>query len=271
MTTFDQRRVEAFLLARGAGRLGMGPISYNDAEAAAFQATRHLTRDGLAQWRDAVARYLAPRPGMRLLDLGAGTGMWAVAFTDWYGIEVVAVEPSEAMRARSSYPGMLVGHASAIPLEAASVDGAWLSTVIHHIPDLRAAATELRRVLRLGAPVLIRSAFPGRHEQITLFRFFPEAIRVLDTYSQRRGRVRCLRHGGLRVCCPGTRTPGERRFPQDSGRSATSRRAHPLKLLTDEEYETGLARLQAAADTDSKTSPVVDALDLLILRKVEAV
>jgi ubiquinone/menaquinone biosynthesis C-methylase UbiE len=77
---------------------------------------------------------------------------------------------------------MLVGHASAIPLEAASVDGAWLSTVIHHIPDLRAAATEPRRVLRLGAPVLIRSAFPGRHEQITLFRFFPEAIRVLDTY-----------------------------------------------------------------------------------------
>jgi len=50
------------------------------------------------------------------------------------------------------------------------------------------------------------------------------------------------------------------------------RDAHtPLKLLTDEEYETGLARLQAAADTDSKTSPVVDALDLLILRKVEAV
>jgi ubiquinone/menaquinone biosynthesis C-methylase UbiE len=70
---------------------------------------------------------------MRLLDLGAGTGMWAVAFTDWCGIEVVAVEPSQAIRAQS-YPGMVAGDASAIPLKAASVDGAWLSTVIHHIP-----------------------------------------------------------------------------------------------------------------------------------------
>ncbi|MCK9931696.1 hypothetical protein MXD62_31945 [Frankia sp. Mgl5] len=43
--------------------------------------------------------------------------------------------------------------------------------------DARPAA-ELRRVLRPAAPVLIRSAFPGRHEQVALFRFFPEAVRV---------------------------------------------------------------------------------------------
>jgi len=35
----------------------------------------------------------------------------------------------------------------------------WLSLVIHHIPDLAGAAREIRRVLRPGAPVLIR---PGR-------------------------------------------------------------------------------------------------------------
>jgi ubiquinone/menaquinone biosynthesis C-methylase UbiE len=49
-----------------------------------------------------LARYLNPGSGTRLLDLGSGTGMWASAFTDWYDIEVVAVEPSQAMRARSS-------------------------------------------------------------------------------------------------------------------------------------------------------------------------
>ena len=39
---------------------------------------------------------------MRVLDLGSGTGMWAQAFTAWYdSIDVIAVEPSEAMRARS--------------------------------------------------------------------------------------------------------------------------------------------------------------------------
>jgi SAM-dependent methyltransferase len=43
-----------------------------------------------------------------------------------------------------------------------SADGAWLSLVIHHIPDLGAAAQEIRRVLRPGAAAMIRQAFPGR-------------------------------------------------------------------------------------------------------------
>jgi len=143
------------------GRGGMG-IRYDWTDAEAFQAARQVSSNGLAGWREAVARHLAPCPGMRLLDLGAGTGMWATAFVEWYGIDVVAVEPSEAMRARSSHPRTLAGHAGEIPLPTDSVDAAWLSTVIHHIPDLRAAAVELRRVLRTGAKVLIRSAFPGR-------------------------------------------------------------------------------------------------------------
>jgi hypothetical protein len=43
------------------------------------------------------------------------------------------------------------------------------------------------------------------------------------------------------------------------------REAHtPLHLSTDTEYEVGLARLRDAAETE--TGPVVDALDLLVLR-----
>lgn len=32
----------------------MGRIDYDETEAAAFRATRHVPRDGLARWRDAV-------------------------------------------------------------------------------------------------------------------------------------------------------------------------------------------------------------------------
>lgn len=119
---------------------------------------------------------------MQVLDLGASTGTWAAALADWYAISVVAVEPSAAMRGRSRWRDMLAGHATALPLASATIDGAWLSTVIHHLPDLPAAAGELRRVLRPGAPVLIRNAFPGRHHGIGLFRYWPEAIAALDTF-----------------------------------------------------------------------------------------
>ncbi len=93
----------------------MGRIAYDSNDAAAFEETRHIADHGLGAWREAVTRHLNPVPGLRLLDLGAGTGMWARAFTDWYhNIEVIAVEPSEAMRARCRHPYVLAGDAANI-------------------------------------------------------------------------------------------------------------------------------------------------------------
>jgi ubiquinone/menaquinone biosynthesis C-methylase UbiE len=243
----------------------MARIAYDHADAAAFEATRHLRDDGLAEWRAAVTRHLGPRPGLRLLDLGAGTGSWARAFVTWFpGIDVTAVEPSPAMRARSRFEPTLAGDAAHIPLADRSVDGAWLSTVIHHVPDLTAAAHELRRVLRPGAPVLIRSAFAGRHAAITLFRYFPEAIRVLDTYPG-------IAEVEAAFAAAGFTTTAIEQIPQTTATSlrqaaTTLRRdAHtPLKLITDDEYAAGLARLHESARAD--TGPVIDALDLLVLR-----
>ncbi|MGV9370051.1 class I SAM-dependent methyltransferase [Micromonospora tulbaghiae] len=243
----------------------MARIAYHDADAEAFAATRHLTDDGLTAWRAAVTRHLTPRPGMRLLDLGAGTGTWARAFTTWFpGVEVIAVEPSAAMRARCAFTPLVAGDAGHIPLTDDSVDGAWLSTVIHHVPDLAAAAHELRRVLRPGAAVLIRSAFAGRHEAITLFDYFPEAIRVLDTYPG-------IADVEAAFAAAGFATAVVEQVPQvtaPSLREAAAglrREAHtPLQLITDAEYAAGVQRLREAARTQA--GPVVDALDLLVLR-----
>lgn len=241
----------------------MARIAYDAADAAAFDAARHLPDDGLTAWRAAVDRHLAPRPGTRLLDLGAGTGMWATTFTRWYdGIDVIAVEPSPAMRSRSRHPHTLPGHAAAIPLGDDTVDAAWLSTVVHHLPDLLAAATELRRVVRPGGPVLIRSAFAGRHDGITLCRFFPETVDVLDTYPAVADVEAAFTAAGF------TLTACER-VPQISAASlpeaaaSLRREAHtPLQLISDDAYAAGLARLRGATDP----GPVVDVLDLLVLR-----
>lgn len=242
----------------------MARIDYSDAAAAAFQAARELPPDALSEWRAAISRHLAPRPGMRVLDLGAGTGTWATALASWYGINVVAVEPSPAMRARSRWPGTLAGNATALPLAPATMDGAWLSTVVHHLPDLPAAARELRRVLRPGAPVLIRGAFPGRHHGIGLFRYWPEAIAALDTLPSIAGVRTAFTAAGFSYV---TLEPVRQvTAPSLAAIAATARReAHtPLMLISDEAYEAGLARLRAAATT--QPGPVIDTLDLLVLR-----
>lgn len=244
----------------------MARIAYDGVDAEAFAADRHLVDDGLSRWRTAVAQHLDPCPGMRILDLGAGTGSWARHFTAWFpGAEIVAVEPSEEMRARAVFSPVVAGDAAHIPVVDGSVDAAWLSTVVHHVPDLGAAAQELRRVVCPGAPVLVRSAFAGRHQAITLFRYFPEAIRVLDSFPSIAEVEAAFADAGFIL-------ESVEQIPQVTAASlgdaaeALRRHAHtPLQLITDEEYAAGVARLRQAATT--ATGPVVDALDLLVLRR----
>ncbi|GGM21290.1 class I SAM-dependent methyltransferase [Dactylosporangium sucinum] len=242
----------------------MGLIAYNGVDAAAFAANRHLGDDALGAWRGAILRYLDPRPGLRLLDLGCGTGSWTRAFREWWpGVEVVAVEPSAAMRERAVFEPVLAGDAASIPLADASVDAVWLSTVVHHIPDLAAAAREIRRVLAPGGPVLIRSAFAGRPDGIGLFRYFPEAVAVLDRYPS-------VARVEEAFATAGFTTTDFAPVPQVTAPSLADlatglrREAHtPLQLISDEAYAAGVARLRAAAETTH--GPAVDALDLLVL------
>ncbi|MFC5003909.1 class I SAM-dependent methyltransferase [Dactylosporangium cerinum] len=241
----------------------MARIAYDEGDAAAFETNRHLSDEGLHAWREAIGRHLEPHPGQRLLDLGSGTGSWARAFTAWFhGVEVLAVEPSAAMRARSVYLPVVAGDAGHVPVGDGVVDGVWISTVIHHVPDLAAAARELRRVVRPGAPVLIRSVFAGRHDGLALVRFFPEAAEVLDTYPS----VAAVEAA---FAAAGFSTVALERVPQITAGSVAEaaamlcRDAHtPLKLISDEAYDAGLVRLREATEP----GPVVDTMDLLVLQ-----
>jgi ubiquinone/menaquinone biosynthesis C-methylase UbiE len=104
------------------------------------------------------------RPGSRVLDLGAGNGVVSHAFRS-AGFEVVALEPdscpivgwhsSLALDAASCGTVPIVSaFAEAIPFASNSFDAVYCRQVLHHIPDLAAAATEIRRVLRPGGMLL---------------------------------------------------------------------------------------------------------------------
>lgn len=250
----------------------MARINYDDTTATAFKTAREVPRVGLKNWQDAVRSHLNPTPGMTLVDVGAGTGAFATAFADWFGIEVVAVEPSAAMRAQiPQRPDITIleGHAEALPLADHSADAAWLSTVIHHIPDLHAAAREIRRVLRPGAPVLIRQAFPGRSQRIELVRWFPETARTIDTYPS-------VEHARRAFAVAGFHQDALEQVPQTDLTSLTGfldridtfRNADTtMRNLTEEEFNRGKQRLrQAAQAAQDNEETRTSWLDLLVLR-----
>jgi ubiquinone/menaquinone biosynthesis C-methylase UbiE len=241
--------------------------------AAAYDRDRAVPLEALEPWRTALAAYLPPASGLPVLDLGAGTGLFAVAITQWFGTDVVAIEPSDGMRrqARTTRPHPRVtyvgGRGEQMPLRDGCCDSAWLSTVIHHLSDLATCAGELRRVLRPGGWVLVRNAFPDRPEPVArLFTFWPAARAILARAPTVQATIATFSNAGFTL----------QRLEQIADQSAASlkeaydrasvRADSLLRLLPDAEFFQGLEALERAAAAETTPTPVIRRLDLVVLQ-----
>jgi ubiquinone/menaquinone biosynthesis C-methylase UbiE len=207
-----------------------------------------------------------------VLDLGSGKGLWSEALATWFEASIVGLEPSHAMRREASSKGLrpmvwfVEGVAEHIPLREGSCDSAWLSTVLHHITDLRACARGLRRVLRREGPLLIRNSFGDRLEHITWLQYFP-AARGLASH-----RWPTVEATAEALAAEGFEIEAQQSVPElvaDDLHAYYDRirvRANStLTLIGDQEFVEGLAALKRAAD-EGDPRVVVDHRDLLVLR-----
>jgi ubiquinone/menaquinone biosynthesis C-methylase UbiE len=237
-----------------------------------FDAVRDRRPDAQRIWCERVRCYLADPPPRGIVDVGSGTGIWSKALAESFGCRVYAVEPSDGMRARAAvarpHPRVdyVSGHAAALPLPDESVSAAWLSTVIHHFPDLALAARELRRVLEPGGPVLIRSGYPGRQDEIELFHLFPGAMRVAETWP-RLGRVITAFEdaGFVFEAIERVREPTFDSYDEVLELLPLMRRSDTALVgLDDEEWDKGISAIEWAQATGSR--PWQLGMDLLVLR-----
>jgi hypothetical protein len=129
-----------------------------------------------AQATDLLRRRLARAVASAATPEKATPGWWHVhllvghgqILTRVFNVPVVAIEPSTGMRSVGTATGFpesahyISAQAEALPLGDSTCRAAWLSTVVHHLTDIEVCATELRRVLIEGAPVMIRNTFALR-------------------------------------------------------------------------------------------------------------
>jgi ubiquinone/menaquinone biosynthesis C-methylase UbiE len=249
----------------------MARIDYNGPVADAYEAGRGAPPGGLDGWRDALAAYLPT--DLPVLDLGAGTGLYSRLIHSWFGQAVVAVEPAIAMlrQSASNSPNgairHLVGRAEQLPLANGTIGAAWLSTMIHHIDDLSAAARELRRVLAPDAFVLIRATFPGLQSQIALYRFFPTAARIVDTFPTVAAVAEVFGQAGFAIESQTSVTQTNAASLREFHDKLRLRANTTLMALPDHEFAAGLEHLrQAVRDRDAADEPVVSQLELIVLR-----
>ena len=111
-------------------------------------------------WKRAMINWLAPRPGMALLDVGGGTGDIAFRFLERGGGDVTVVDINKEMlktgRDRAVDKGILEdirwrhGDAEDLPVEEASFDAYTTAFCIRNVTHIDRALAEARRVLKPG-------------------------------------------------------------------------------------------------------------------------
>jgi demethylmenaquinone methyltransferase / 2-methoxy-6-polyprenyl-1,4-benzoquinol methylase len=118
-------------------------------------------------WKSAMIDWLAPRPGMRVLDVAGGTGDIAFRILDRTGgrAAVTVLDLTEAMlaegrRRAEARPDRdrldwIAGDAQALPFPSRAFDAYTIAFGIRNVANIPRALAEARRVLRPGGRLLV--------------------------------------------------------------------------------------------------------------------
>ncbi len=113
----------------------------------------YFTPESNAWLITAVVRLLGLPRGARVVDLGCGSGMLTELLRRaGYASIGLDISPKLLLLGREKYPGLelIEGDAENLPFETESIDGVMLIGLVHHFPDPRRLAAEVRRVLKRG-------------------------------------------------------------------------------------------------------------------------
>jgi demethylmenaquinone methyltransferase/2-methoxy-6-polyprenyl-1,4-benzoquinol methylase len=124
------------------------------------------------RWRRALVAAIDPRPGQRILDVAAGTGLVSFALAR-RGCEVIGLDQSEAMleRARTRAARLpepagsvrfVQGEAERLPFEDAEFDALTFTYLLRYVDDRLATMRELARVVKAGGRIgMVEFGVPG--------------------------------------------------------------------------------------------------------------
>jgi len=157
--------------------------AFKDFEAAGWSANaggyERLTGRITARVAELLLDAAAVRDGMRVLDVGCGTGALCAAAAA-RGARPTGVDLADGMvaAARRAHPALefVAGDAEALPCGDGGFGAALGAFVVNHVPHPERAAAELRRVLAPGGRVAL--AMWGPPERVPFLGLFDAAMRA---------------------------------------------------------------------------------------------
>mgnify|MGYP005840572497 CR=1 FL=1 len=231
--------------------MGVGKADYGRI-AETYDRARVLHRASLHLWLGMLAAEGQLGPGVRVLDLGCGTGRFALPLAHQIGCRVVGLDRSREMlaRAREKDPegriSWLCADAAQVPLAEAEFGAVFMSHLLHHVDDPASVLREAFRVLVPAGRVLIRYGAMSQIREDPEHVFFPEAAALDEVRTPEVEQVEAwLREAGFervrsREVCQQTYAS-----PEDRLAAARLKAGSVLTLISDEAYREGLTRLEA--------------------------
>jgi SAM-dependent methyltransferase len=204
-------------------------------------------------WLELAERALAALDGaLRLLDVGCGTGRFAVLAAERLGARVWGVDASAEMLAQArdrtgaGRVGWRRAEASRLPFRNGWFDAVHSHLVLHLVDDLPTAIGEVARVLAPRGRVALGTFAPEHFREFFLNPYFP-SIPAIDLARFPDPDRLCAD-----LTAAGFANAQVERFDQpvtagarDVVERVRGRYISTLRLLAPDEYEAGLARLEA--------------------------
>ena len=131
-----------------------------DKIASFYDKGRSLSDRNIDLWLGLIAKYSSAAEGARALDLGCGTGRFAIPMAERLGYRVTGADASEEMLAKGKekdVAGLVkwdIQDAQRLTYPDNSFDLVFMSHLLHHVDSPSAVINECRRVL--NAPGALR-------------------------------------------------------------------------------------------------------------------
>ena len=239
-----------------------------------YDRGRNLPTETISQWLEEIAKYLPATANLSILDLGCGTGRFTAPLARRFAARVIGLDLSKKMLALAartlgdSGAVLVQGAAETMPFSDQFFDVVFVSMVLHHIRSSPSAIDEIRRVIKPGGKLLVRTASLETMNSYLWASFFPEAARIEASRVLSRAEIRdLLSDGGFTL---DAELVVVQRFANDLldyCKRISQRALSSLQAIPDSAFESGMVALRKHCETALSSGPVYEEVDMYVLHK----
>ena len=222
-------------------------LDYDEEMARDYDRLRPHQGERFQFWVDRLIEFGSLGPGMRVLDVGCGTGRFAVPFHELAGASVTGLDMNTSMlaRARENDSGKCIdwveGRAEKLPFRARSFDVVFMVYVIHQIEEKSKVISEAYRVLRPGGRLVLLTSSPHQFRRNPMIVTFPGALEIeLARFPKITWLMREYERVGFSGVKRYIRGPGVIEIPSDEFLAwVKAKGISTYHLLGEEQFESG--------------------------------